>query len=74
MELNGEEIADSSFIIKELSQKFEKDLDACEFLLLTDLKKEEVVNSVVYILYLLPQNSVIYNTICYFFGEYLLSH
>ncbi|XP_065209985.1 failed axon connections [Planococcus citri] len=28
VELNGDEIADSSFIIKELSQKFEKDLDA----------------------------------------------
>lgn len=28
VELNGEEIADSSFIIKELSEKFNKDLDA----------------------------------------------
>ncbi|XP_043242731.1 failed axon connections-like [Amphibalanus amphitrite] len=28
VELNGEEISDSSFIIKELSAKFEKDLDA----------------------------------------------
>ena len=28
VELNGEEISDSSFIIKELSSKFEKDLDA----------------------------------------------
>lgn len=28
VELNGEEIADSSFIIKELSDKFGKDLDA----------------------------------------------
>ena len=28
VELNGEEISDSSFIIKELSAKFGKDLDA----------------------------------------------
>lgn len=28
VEVNGEEVADSSFIIKELSQRFEKDLDA----------------------------------------------
>lgn len=28
IELNGEEIADSAIIIKELSSKFEKDLDA----------------------------------------------
>lgn len=28
VEVNGEEIADSSFIIKELSQRFDKDLDA----------------------------------------------
>lgn len=28
VELNGEEIADSAIIIKELSQKFNKDLDA----------------------------------------------
>lgn len=28
IELNGDEIADSSFIIKELSQRFDKDLDA----------------------------------------------
>lgn len=28
VELNGEEIADSSFIIKELGQRFEKNLDA----------------------------------------------
>lgn len=28
VELNGEEIADSAIIIKELSQKFEKELDA----------------------------------------------
>lgn len=30
IELNGEEIADSAFIIKELSEKFNKDLDAGE--------------------------------------------
>lgn len=29
VELNGEEIADSAIIIKELSQRFDKDLDAC---------------------------------------------
>jgi hypothetical protein len=28
VELNGEEIADSAVIIKELAQKFDKDLDA----------------------------------------------
>lgn len=28
VELNGEEIADSAFIIKELSEKYNKDLDA----------------------------------------------
>lgn len=28
IEINGEEIADSSFIIKELSKRFDKDLDA----------------------------------------------
>jgi len=28
VELNGDEIADSSIIIRELAQKFEKDLDA----------------------------------------------
>lgn len=30
VELNGEEVADSAFIIKELSEKFTKDLDAGE--------------------------------------------
>lgn len=29
IELNGEEIADSAIIIKELSQRFEQDIDAC---------------------------------------------
>lgn len=29
VELNGEEISESSIILKELSQKFEKDIDAC---------------------------------------------
>lgn len=33
VELNGEEIADSAFIIKELSEKFGKDLDAGKNLL-----------------------------------------
>jgi hypothetical protein len=28
VELNGEEIADSTIILKELAQRFEKDLDA----------------------------------------------
>lgn len=30
VELNGEEIADSAYIIKDLSEKFNKDLDACK--------------------------------------------
>jgi hypothetical protein len=29
IELNGEEIADSAIIVKELSQRYEKDIDAC---------------------------------------------
>lgn len=33
VELNGEEIADSAFIIKELSEKFNKDLDACKYII-----------------------------------------
>lgn len=32
VELNGEEIADSAFIIKELTGKFNKDLDACKLI------------------------------------------
>lgn len=32
VELNGEEIADSTFIIKDLSEKYEKDLDASKYI------------------------------------------
>lgn len=34
VELNGEEIADSTFIIKDLSEKFNKDLDSGKLALL----------------------------------------
>lgn len=41
IELNGEEIADSTFIIKQLSEKYNKDIDAGEFKFLMKIVLEE---------------------------------